>query len=511
MRDQDRTNQQLISDLEELRRRVAVLETAEVQHRRTEEALRQSEKTCRTLIETLPETMVLADLQGNITFVSHRILELHGSETVEDFLGRHTLDFIVPEDHQRFLVNLKRTLEEGVTRAVEYTFIRKDGTRFPGEVSGAVIRDAAGEPQSLMALVRDITERKQAQEAIRESEVKLRTLFQILPIGISILDEHRRIVDLNPALGQILGMTKETLLAGGYKGRQYIRSDGSPMPPEEYPSALAMKEGTVVSNVEVGVVKEDGTKVWTSVSAAPLRLSGLGAAVVTRDITGYKQALEALRCEHRTLKHLLRASDHERQLIAYDIHDELAQQLTGAIMQFEVFDHLKKLKPRLAAKAYHAAMRMLRQGHFEARRLIAGVRPPVLDASGVVEAVEHLVNEARRQTGPTIDFRKYVEFDRLAPTLESAIYRIVQESLSNACRHSKSKKVRVSLLQRNDRVRVEIQDWGIGFDVEAVQEDCFGLEGIRQRARLLGGKCSVRSRPDQGTRVTVELPLAIRE
>ena len=197
--------------------------------------------------------------------------------------------------------------------------------------------------------------------------------------------------------------------------------------------------------------------------------------------------------EHRNLKHLLQSSDHERQLIAYEIHDGLAQQLAGAIMQFQTFDHLKETKPKQAAKAYDAGMTMLRQGHFEARRLIAGVRPPILDEEGVVAAVGHLVNEQIRLKGPKIEYRSRVDFDRLDPTLENAIYRIAQEALTNACQHSKSEKVRVSLVQREDRVRIEIRDWGIGFDPRAVPKNHFGLEGIRQRARLLGGKCSIRS------------------
>ena len=139
-------------------------------------------------------------------------------------------------------------------------------------------------------------------------------------------------------------------------------------------------------------------------------------------------------------------------------------------------------------------MTMLQQGHYEARRLIAGVRPPILDESGVVDAVGHLVNEQSRLKGPKIDYHSRVDFDRLVPTLENAIYRITQEALMNACQHSKSEKVRVSLLQQEDRVRIEIRDWGVGFDPKAVRGNRFGLEGIRQRARLLGGKFSIRSK-----------------
>ena len=153
----------------------------------------------------------------------------------------------------------------------------------------------------------------------------------------------------------------------------------------------------------------------------------------------------------------------------------------------------------------------LQQGHFEARRLIAGVRPPILDESGVVEAIAHLVNELRREKGPKIEFLNSVEFDRLDPTLENAIYRIAQEALPNACQHSKSERIWVSLLQREDRLRIEIRDWGTGFDPKAVPKNHFGLEGIRQRVRLLGGKCSIKSKAGKGSRIMIELPVVERE
>ncbi len=95
--------------------------------------------------------------------------------------------------------------------------------------------------------------------------------------------------------------------------------------------------------------------------------------------------------------------------------------------------------------------------------------------------------------------------------MENAIYRIVQEGLTNACRHSKSQRVRVELMQRGDLLQIKVQDWGEGFDPARVDADRFGLEGIRQRARLLGGSASVESTPGQGTCLAVELPLVLKE
>ncbi len=232
---------------------------------------------------------------------------------------------------------------------------------------------------------------------------------------------------------------------------------------------------------------------------------------IFRDVTQRRRAQAALERERRTLKHMLRASDHERQLIAYDIHDGLAQELAGAIMQFEMYDHCKDTRPGEAKKMYDGGVTLLRQGHVEARRLISGVRPPILDESGVVAAIAHLVYDPAFDQAPKIDLRSRVTFKRLAPILENVIYRIVQEGLTNARHHSQSKKILVSLAQRGERLRIEIRDWGIGFDPKTVKENHFGLEGIRERARLLGGKCSINSKPAEGTTIIVELPVVERE
>jgi signal transduction histidine kinase len=180
-------------------------------------------------------------------------------------------------------------------------------------------------------------------------------------------------------------------------------------------------------------------------------------------------------------------------------------------MQFDVYLHLKDTKPKEAGKAYDAGITMLRQSHSEARRLISGVRPPILDEAGIVAAISHLVNEQKRHTTPKIEFHSKVEFNRLVPILENAIFRIVQESLTNACRHGKSKRIAVELVQHGDQLRIAVRDWGVGFDPQKAEDGRFGLEGIRERTRLLGGTSHIDSRPGEGTTITVELPVVLRE
>ena len=100
-----------------------------------------------------------------------------------------------------------------------------------------------------------------------------------------------------------------------------------------------------------------------------------------------------------------------------------------------------------------------------------------------------------------------MQFGKLPPILENALYRIAQEALTNACKHSKSKKVMVTMAQEGQDVRLEVRDWGIGFDPESVEKGHFGLEGIRQRVRLLGGRLTIESKPGSGTLVQVVVPI----
>ena len=142
----------------------------------------------------------------------------------------------------------------------------------------------------------------------------------------------------------------------------------------------------------------------------------------------------------------------------------------------------------------------------EARRLIGGLRPPALDELGIEDAVESLIADARIEI-PHVAFSSTIGTARLAPHLETAIFRIVQESLSNVRRHAGATHVSVALDRLPRAIHIHIIDDGCGFDATAVPEERFGLEGIRQRALLLGGHASIVSAPGAGTTVDAELPL----
>ena len=501
------------------------------ERKEAEQALRSSEAKYRRLHESMTDAFASVDMDGHITEHNEAFRKMLGYEAEELLALRYT--DVTPEKWHPLEAEIiqKQVVPRGYSDIYEKEYRRKDGSIFPVELRTFLIKDDHGQSCAMWAIVRDITERKRAKEALQtardelERQVEQRTtelvkanedltLFRKFAEssgeGVGMSDFEGRIAYVNPMLGRMFGEEKPEDVIGKnvaeYYPQEYFQRRNDEMIPALLREGYWRAEQTLLPRRGKSLLTLQSTFLIRDEKGNPLRI-----AVVISDITDRKRAEEALAKQHCTLKHLLHSSDHERQLIAYEIHDGLAQKLAGAIMQFQAFDHLRDKTPNLAAKAYDAGITMLQQGLSEARRLIADVRHPILDEAGVVEAIAHLIHEQSREKGPKIEYFSKVDFDRLAITLENAIYRICQEALTNACQHSKSERVRVSLLQRGDHVRIEIRDWGIGFDVKAVPKNRFGLEGIRQRAKLLGGKYSLRSSLGKGTRITVELPVVARE
>jgi len=143
------------------------------ERKRAEQELQRSEQMYKTLVNTSPDSVIMADLDGCITYASEQTLELHGYEHAEELLGKNALELIVGEDREQARKDLKRTLEEGVVRNVEYTFLRKDGSGFIGELNCALVRDVSGGPKAFIATVRDISERKRAEEELKRHRDQL--------------------------------------------------------------------------------------------------------------------------------------------------------------------------------------------------------------------------------------------------------------------------------------------------------------------------------------------------
>jgi two-component system cell cycle sensor histidine kinase/response regulator CckA len=174
------------------------------ERKRAEEALRESEEMYKMLVEASPESVTATDLEGHIIYVSQRALELHGAERAEELLGKAAFDLIAPEEREKAAANLRRTLEEGVVRNIEYTLLRKDGSRFSGELNAALVKDAQGKPKAFIATVRDITDRKRAEEAL---ELRVKQLAALTQASQAVTAS----LELDQVLAEIVSLASEVM------------------------------------------------------------------------------------------------------------------------------------------------------------------------------------------------------------------------------------------------------------------------------------------------------------
>ncbi len=339
------------------------------------------------------------------------------------------------------------------------------------------------------------------------SQAKYRLLVETTSDFIWEVDQDRVFIYVSPQVKDLLGYEPAELV--GRAAFDLVSSDET-----KRLRGLDLETGPPdqpFTRLDATLLHRDGHEVTVEASGVPVfDESGnyRGMRGISRDVTQRRQAEETLREERQHQGRLLEMHEQNRKLVAYEIHDGVVQPLVGAKFFFEAALHgISQQCSESECEAFQAGVRLLGDGISQARTLMGGQRPLVLDERGLVAAIEYLASESTHPGDAKIEFTHDVAFDRLAPPLETAIFRIVQESLSNACRHSQSDRVRIELVQCDGSIRAEVEDWGVGFAAESVTENCFGLEGLRKRVHLFDGSATVRSAPGEGTRIAVEFPL----
>jgi two-component system, cell cycle sensor histidine kinase and response regulator CckA len=246
----------------------------------------------RSVVRASPDAVTATDLEGRITAVSRRSVELYGGVDEADLLGRSALDFIAPEEHQKALANLARTLEQGVIGPVEYTVVRRDGSRFSGDLCAATVQDRDGKVTGFVATVRDVTEKKLAQAALADSEARYRTLVELSPDPVVIL-QGRGFAFVNAAFTRLFGFTQEDVRAG--------LSFLDMVPEPEQPAARAQYAARLAGEVvpptyRLDVRAKNGRLIPCETSARLIQFEGKPADLVfVRDVTVRVEAAEQQR------------------------------------------------------------------------------------------------------------------------------------------------------------------------------------------------------------------------
>jgi signal transduction histidine kinase len=208
------------------------------------------------------------------------------------------------------------------------------------------------------------------------------------------------------------------------------------------------------------------------------------------------------------VEQVVMAQEEERRRIAYDVHDGIAQLIVSAKQHVDTARDLVDAQPLQARREMGRASHRLETAVVETRRVLRALRPSAVDSLGLADAMRRALDEAAGDAGWSARFVDELGDTPLPPAVETAAFRILQESLLNAARHAKSTRIEVELRRRPGWLRLEVRDDGTGLPDDALSSRGLGLAGMRERARLLGGTCHVASRAGGGTAVSVALPLA---
>ncbi len=207
------------------------------------------------------------------------------------------------------------------------------------------------------------------------------------------------------------------------------------------------------------------------------------------------------------LERVLSAQEDERRRLARELHDETGQALTSILLGLRGIEEAKD--PEVLRAAVGEVRDLVRSTLQDVRRLAVELRPKALDDFGLVAAVERLTESFAEQTGIAVEFVPNVPPDaRFPPEVETALYRIVQESLTNVVKHARAGHVSIVLTQKNSALSVVVEDDGVGFEPARARDGGLGLVGMRERVGLLGGRVTVESRPGAGTTFVAEVPLS---
>jgi len=346
-----------------------------------------------------------------------------------------------------------------------------------------------------------------AEERLRESEERFRELAKTRGvIAWSRLLDGSQMLYINPEAETVFGRPCQQFFDNPKLWMKVIHPEDR----ERVEESARQLQNHAYSELEFRIVRPGGevrwlldrTRVIADEHGRPVAVGGIAV-----DITERNKAEHELRRERELLKKVLSLQEQERKLLTFEVHDGFVQHVNAAHMHVEASRARQLDGSPKAIEPLDEGLKLLRQSIAEARQLMYGLRQPILDEYGVVAAIDHLICELQESEAPEIGFAPNVQFDRLASPLESAIFRTVQEALTNACRHSGSSTVQIRLSQRGDRIEVGVEDEGTGFDPKTIKGDRFGLRGIQERARLFGGHATIDTAPGKGTRIVVDLPL----
>lgn len=461
------------------------------------------EELYRRLVDRSPDGILLIQ-DARLVLVNPAAVRLLGAANDGQLLGRPLLDVFHADSHAAIRACLADISSSGATRC-EATLLHVDGAVTAVEVAAASVEDSSA--GSIQFVVRDITPRKAIEAKLRESEERLTLAFAGAQEGVFDWNLETGAVVYSARWKEMLGYADDEI-------EPHVSAWERVLHPDDRDRARALDldltRGVQTYEGEFRLRHKDGHYVHVLSRGLPVRREPGGPVVrivgTHLDLSERKRVEELTR---RTELHarLAFAQEDERRRIAREMHDQFGEQLTALELGIGMLKTACADQPRLRAHV-EELQAVSRQLDSDIEHLVWELRPTALDDLGLRAALDNYVKNWSKRAGIRAELHTSgLLDDRLPSEAETTLYRIAQEALTNAAKHSRAQSVEVILERRGDQVVLIIEDDGVGFETGAVTAERrgFGLEGMNERAALGGASLEIESAVGQGTTILVRM------
>ena len=471
--------------------------------RQAEEALRESEARLRLVVSQLPAIVWSTDKEMRFTSNMGAGLRTLGVES-NQLVGRSVNEYVLGFGAQPDRPDHRRALA-GESLSYEVVIEGRDY-----DVDVEPLRNAAVEITGTVGIALDVTARKRAETALRESEERFRATFENAGVGMALVDLQGRPVKSNPAFRQMLGYSEEELSRMAFT--EFTHPDDRELDWGLYSELVAGKGDKY--EIEKRYLQKGGGVVWGQLTVSLVRGRHgrpVYAVGMVQDITKRKRAEEERQRSFEQLRalagRLQSIREEERKRVAREIHDQLGQALTAIKIDLSSWVRELPAEDKLPSKRSAAILKLVDESIHTVRRISTELRPGMLDDLGLVATLEWAGEDFQARTGTTCRLDLPHEDIAVDPEWATAIFRIFQETLTNVARHADASAVEVRLAKENGDLTLEVHDNGKGIPSDKIMNiKSLGILGMRERAMLLGGELSISSPPGSGTTVRVRIP-----
>ena len=510
------------------------------ERKKTENALRASEEKFKAIIDTSPDGIAITALDGTIQFVTAKVASMWGYDSGQELLGRNTLEFVHSSYHEKAFYYMTEMFNGNLTGAAEYLMVRKDGSTFYSEANANILRDAYNNPTGVLYIERDITERKQAEDVLRESERRFRNIMEYVNLISAMLDINGNITFANDYFLKLTGWQIEEVL-----GKNWFELFIPPETEVRHVLLQGMKEGKVPLYNQNEIITRNGERRiidWSNTLLRDAQGNNVGIAGIGVDITARKQAekilyetnasLEAATIKANEMANRAEAANKAKSIFLANMSHEIRTPLNAIIGFTQLMNRDKSLTDK--QKEYNNSIisagehllslinDILELSKIEAGRIV--LNPANVDLHALLNDMRMIFKERTLSKHLQFIFEIAENLPHFVVIDDSKLRQIFINLIGNAVKftHEGGIAIRSRVDKLNDHKRllfVEIQDSGPGIS-EAEQKSLFkhfvqtssginkgsgtglGLALSRELALLMGGNITVKSEVGQGSLFT---------